>query len=236
MGYTKPYTYVDGSVLSADNQSLNEEALKLYVNQGITNTDVDTDTIVGESIATPRLVSSVQSADFISKTIQGVSTLLLPQEYSWFTATTKSDNQTSSTVEDWQTLTNTGTEVVITKAGTKVMITFYAKAFAYENSTVARSPMNGLWDNKFVLQYELNGQITRFDGTRAYVWEDFDGSVSPPTPYPVAQGESASRRSIMITRMLTLTQGRYKFSVAVNPKVERGGITTQTFTIETFQV
>jgi len=236
MGYTKPYTYVDTTVLSADNHSSNEQALKEYVNQEVTDTDVDTDTIIGESIATPRLITSVQTADFVSKTLQGVSKIRLPQEYSWFTSTTKSDNQTSITVEDYQTLTDTGCEVVIRQNSTKVMITFYAKAFGQLNSTVTRSSGNGLWDNKFLLQYEVNGIITRIAGTKAYVFENSDTASPLGVVDPDAKGNAAGHRSIMMTRMLTLNTGRYKFSVAVNSKVEKGNINCQTFTVETFHV
>jgi len=242
MGYTKPYTYVDSTVLSADNHSSNEQALKEYVNQEITDTDVDTDTIVGESISTPRLITSIQTADFVSKTLQGVSKIRLPQEYSWFTSTTKSDNQISTTVEDYQSLTDTGSEVVITKNNTKVMITFYAKAFGQTNSTVTRSPGNGRWDNRFLLIYEKSGILTEYTGTSTYVFELYTGVV--PTPGAPggaavdagAGGTAGGHRSIMITRMLTLDAGRYKFSVAVNAKVEKGNINCQSFTIETFHV
>ena len=237
MGYTKQYTYVNDTVLSADNHASNEKALKEYVNQEIISADVGTDTIVGESIATPRLVTSVQTSDFVSKTIQGVAKIRLPQEYSWFTSTTKSYNQTSTTVQDYQTLANTGAEVTIVKDNTKVMITFYAKAFTTANSSVARSPNNGLWDNEFVVQYELNGIITRLSGTRAYVFEDYVGALGAAAVLdPDADGNACGHRSIMMTRMLTLSTGRYKFSVAVNAKVEVGNINCQTFTIETFHV
>lgn len=235
MGFTQPYTYVNDTVLSATDHASNEDKLRSYVNQEIEDTDVDTDTIVGESIATPRFVSVVQTADFVTKTVQGVSKLRLPQEYSWFTATTKSDNQTSTTVEDYQSLSNTGAEVVITKNGTKVMITFYAKAFGLTNSTVSSSPGNGLWENKFVLQYEKQGLITKYQGTRSYVWELAD-NITGVYINPGAQDTACAHRSIMMTRMLTLDAGRYKFSVAVNAKVEKGNINCQSFTIETFHV
>jgi len=236
MGFTKPFTYVDGAVLSATNHASNEGALREYVNQEIIAADVSTDTVVGESIATPRLVTSVQTGDFVSKTVQGVSKIRLPQEYAWFTSTTKSDNQTSTTVEDYQSLNNTGAEVVITQANTKVMITFYAKAFGQLNSTVTRGPGNGFWENKFLLQYEKNGIITRYDGTRSYVWENHLDALASPFLNPGAQLTACGHRSIMMTRMLTLSAGRYKFSVAVNAKVEKGQINCQTFTIETFHV
>jgi len=238
MGFTKPYTYVNDTVLSATDHASNEDKLRSYVNQEVEDTDVDTDTIIGESISTPRLVSSVQTADFVSKTLQGVSKIRLPQEFNWFTSTTKSDNQVSTTVEDYQALGNTGAEVVITKNETKVMITFYAKAFGQENSSVTKSPGPNLWDNKFVLQYEKDGLITRFEGSRAYVFED--ASVTPSAPLPAVDGgqsgTAAGHRSIMMTRMLTLDAGRYKFSVAVNAKLEKGNISCQSFTIETFHV
>ena len=115
MGYTKQYTYANDTVLSADNHASNEKALKEYVNQEIVSGDLATDTVVGESIATPRLITSVQTADFVSKTIQGVAKIRLPQEYSWFTSTTKSSNQVSATVQDYQALSNTGAEVVIVR-------------------------------------------------------------------------------------------------------------------------
>ena len=236
MGYTKQYTYANDTVLSADNHASNEKALKEYVNQEIVSGDLATDTVVGESIATPRLITSVQTADFVSKTIQGVAKIRLPQEYSWFTSTTKSDNQTSTTVEHYQTLANTGSEVIITQNNTKVMITFYAKAFGQTNSTVTRSPGNGIWDNKFLLYYEKDGLMTRFPGTATYVWENYAGFGGSVFVNPGAQGTACGHRSIMMTRMLTLDTGRYKFSVAVNAKVEKGNINCQTFTIETFHV
>lgn len=236
MAFTKPFTYVDGAVLSATNHASNEDALREYVNQEIIAADVSVDTFVGESIATPRFISSVQTCDFVSKTIQGVSKIRLPQAYSWFTSTTKSDNQTSSTVDDFQSLSNTGAEVIITKDNTKVMITFYAKAVGQKNSTVTRGPGNGIWENEFVLQYEKTGLITRYDGTRSYVWENFSSFAGSVLVDPGFQGNGCGHRSIMMTRMLTLSAGRYKFSVAVNAKVEKGQINCQSFTIETFHV
>jgi len=237
MGYTKPYTYVDTTVLSADNHSSNEQALKEYVNQEITDTDVDTDTIVGESISTPRLITSIQTADFVSKTLQGVSKIRLPQEYSWFTSTTKSDNQISQTVKDYQTLANTGCEVIIPTANTKVMVTIYLKAYGAPNSSVTYSPNGVLFESDFKLQYERLGLVTQFDGTRNYVFETQTGSTpAGQTIVPSDGGNAAGHRSIMITRMLTLNTGRYKFSVAVNSRVEKGNINCQTFTVETFHV
>lgn len=86
-----------------------------------------------------------------------------------------------------------------------------------------------------MLQYEKDGLITRLDGTSAYVFENSSGAASG-TIAPSDGGNAAGHRSIMITRMLTLNAGRYKFSVAVNAKVEKGNINCQTFTIETFHV
>ena len=237
MGFTKPYTYVDDTVLSATDHRSNEDKLRSYVNQEIEDTDVGTDTIVGESIATPRLITSVQTADFVSKTLQGVSKIRLPQEYSWFTSTTKSDNQISQTVKDYQTLVNTGCEVIIPTDNTTVMITIYLKAYGAPNSSATYSPSGALFESDFKLQYEKLGLITQFDGTRNYVFETQTGSTpAGQTIVPSDGGNAAGHRSIMITRMLTLNAGRYKFSVAVNSRVEKGNINCQTFTVETFHV
>ncbi len=238
MGFTQPYTYVNDTVLSATDHASNEDKLRSYVNQEIEDTDVDTDTIIGESIATPRFVSTVQTADFVTKTLQGVSKLRLPQEYSWFTSTTKSDNQTSFSVEDYQTLSNTGAEVVILKNSTKVMITIYFKAFAQINSSATYGPQYVLYNSDFILQYEKQGLITQYEGTRNYVFENNpSGSTDgAQTIVPSDKGNASGHRSIMITRMLTLDAGRYKFSVAVNSRVEKGNINCQSFTIETFHV
>jgi hypothetical protein len=236
MAFTKPFTYVDGAVLSATNHASNEDALREYVNQEITASDVSVDTIVGESIASPRFITAVQTGDFVSKTIQGVSKIRLPQEYAWFTSTTKSNNQVSTTVQDYQPLSNTGAEVVITKANTKVMITFYAKAFGLLNSSFTRAPSGSGYENQFLLQYEKDGLINRYVGTSMYVFENDTTLTGSGTIQPNDTGAARGHRSIMMTRMLTLSAGRYKFSIAVNPKIEKGNINCQTFTIETFHV
>lgn len=237
MGYTKAYTYVDGTVLTGDDQASNENGLKQYVNQEITSADVDNDSVVGEVIASPRLVSSVYTADFISKTIQGVSTLRLPQKYTWFTCTTKGNNQTSTTVKDYQTLSNTGSEVIIYQDYTPVMINVYLNAYGYENGTFVHGANIGKWSNQFVLVYEVNSKITYLTGTSQYVFEDTAAAKNANEPLEAGATDNAcGHRSVMFTRVLTLNRGRYKFAIAINSKVDRGNINVKTFTIETFHV
>lgn len=238
MAFVKPYTYVNGNVLNATDQESNELALQRHVNQQIVSADVANDSIVGESIATPRLISAVYTADFVTKTIQGVSKLLSKHDFAYFSSTTKGKNQTSTTVEDYQSLNTTGAEVFIPVDSTKVMITIYFKAVGDENSAKQanqRNPGPGMWDNRFELLYEKDGRITSYDGTRNYVFEEAN-SLSLGALNPSAKSTAAGHRSIMITRMLTLDKGRYKFSVAVNPKIEKGNINCQSFLIETFHV
>ena len=81
----------------------------------------------------------------------------------------------------------------------------------------------------------------RYDGTRQYVFENTTAadSASEPVKTGLASGESgvpAGHRSIMVTRMLTLNEGRYRFTMVVNAKVEKGNVNSQSFTIETFHV
>lgn len=237
MGYTKAYTYVDGTVLTGDDQASNENGLKQYVNQEITSADVDNDSVVGEVIASPRLVSAVYTADFISKTIQGISTLRLPQKYTWFTSTTKGSNQTSTTVKDYQTLSNTGSEVIIYQDYTPVMINVYLNAFGYTVEPFLYSRASGVWSNDFVLMYEVNSKITYLTGTTQYVFEKTTAAKNVNEPIDAgANSNACGHRSIMFTRVLTLNKGRYKFGIAVNAKVQRGNINVKTFTIETFHV
>jgi len=241
MGYTKAYTYVDNTVLSATNQASNEDGLREYVNQEIIAADIATDTLTGEIIALPRIISTVYTTDFVTKTLQAQAKIRVKQQYAWFTSTTKGINQVSTTVQDYQSMYDTGAEVYIPVDNTTVMITIAFKAFAQENSTVAESPGQGRWANQFILQYEKDGVYKRYDGTRQYVFENTTAADSTLEPVKTGldsgrSGIPAGHRSIMITRMLTLDAGRYRFTVVLNPKVEKGNINCQSFTIETFHV
>lgn len=241
MGYTKSYTYVAGSVLSATDHASNEDGLRKYVNQEILASDIGADTLSGEVIALPRIISTVYTTDFVTKTLQGQSKLRVKQQYAWFSSTTKGNNQVSTTVRDYQSIYDTGAEVYIPKDNTTVMITVYMKAFAQANSTVTEGPSNGRWHNQFILQYEKLGLYYRYDGTRQYVFENTTAADSTDEPIKTGisgnfSGIPAGHRSIMVTRMLTLNEGRYRFTMVVNPKVEKGNINSQSFTIETFHV
>ncbi len=108
MPYSKSYTYVDNDVLTATNHASNEDGLREYVNQEVVAADIAADTLSGEVIALPRLISTVYTTDFVTKTLQGQSKLRLKQQYAWFTSTTKGINQVSTTVQDYQSMYDTG--------------------------------------------------------------------------------------------------------------------------------
>ena len=171
MGYTKPYTYVDNTVLNVTDHINNEESLREYVNQEVVATDVPNGSFVGECIATPRIISAVNTIDFVTKTLQGHNRIRLPDNYAYFTSTTKSDAQTSYTLSDYQAIPNSGFEVKIQKANTKLMIVACFKAFSDDNFVGApRGPGNGRFDSNLKLQQELNGITTQFAGTINYVF------------------------------------------------------------------
>tara|TARA_R100001510_G_C7652632_1_gene210524 strand:+ start:1429 stop:2154 length:726 start_codon:yes stop_codon:yes gene_type:complete len=241
MPYIKSYTYVDNDVLTAANHASNEDGLREYVNQEIVAADIAADTLSGEVIALPRFIPTVYTTDFVTKTIQGQSKLRLKQKYAWFTSTTKGQNQVSTTVRDYQSLYDTGAEIYIPKDNTTVMVTVYMKAFAQENSTAAKGAGKGRWHNQFGLQYEKLGLFTRLNGTRQYVFENTTAADSTEEPVKTGiagnfSGIPAGHRSIMVTRMLTLSAGTYRFTMVVNAKVEKGNVNSQSFTIETFHV
>jgi len=236
MGYTKPYTYTDNTVLDVTNQSNNEESLRKYVNQEVVVTDIPNATFVGESIATPRIVSTVNTIDFVTKTIQGHNKIRLPQNFAYFTSTTKSDGQASYTLFDYQAIPNSGFEVNIQTANTKIMIVAYFKIYSDNNiHTPPRGAGNGRFDSNLVLQKEIGGITTQFLGTKNYVFEQ-SGSPSGSTPDAGASDESGNNRSIMITRMFSLAVGLYRFNFAVNPRVEKGFVNCQSVTFETFHI
>lgn len=239
MSYTKPYIYVDGAVLQNIGQQANEESLKMFVNQEILTTDLDTNSFTGDNIAQYRFISPVYSIDFITKQVQAKNRLRKTIDYNYFSSTTKLGNQTNANVQDFQTLPETAVEVIVDPEApqgfAEVLWTCYVKAFAGNNSNVAKGQGNGLWENKFILQIEnANGNISRYDGVRQFV---FEGAGTPlGTLDPADEGDSARHRSLMFSRKFQLTAGRWRLSLAVDPKVERGNINSQGTFVETFYI
>jgi hypothetical protein len=235
MAFVKPYTYIDTAVLNAADQESNEQALQTYVNQEIITTDISAQSINGDNIATPRYISSVNNMDFVTKTIQGNALLRQPQQYAWFSSTTKTDAQVSTTVEDWQHVMNSGAEIFIPPSITRqIMYTAYIIGHGYDNNIVIGNggPINGLWDNNIQIQIETDGVETRYSGSRQYVFEG--AGVSSGAVDPDAGGNASRYRAMMFTRILTLPSGYHKLCLVVNPKLERMNISCQSYFIETF--
>jgi hypothetical protein len=235
--FVKPYNYIDGIIPQAINQEDNEEALKHYVNQEIIAGDIDNDSLSGDNIVPPRFISVVNNADFCSKTVQGISKIRNPQQYNYFTSTTKNYNQTSTTIIDYQSIPNTGAEVNVPSGMTAiVLITCYLKAYCFDNigSIAAGGSGNGMWASQVQLQQESNGIKLRYPFTNQWAFEGTGTALGVRDPG--AQGNAARNRALYFSRQISLTEGDYKFCMIVNPNVEKGHISSQSFIIETFYI
>ena len=234
MAFTKPYAYVDGNVLTAAGQLSNEEAVRVYVNQEIGAADVASNTLDTTDFAAFRYISVGDNIDFVSKTVQGNTDILSPVKYAYFSATTKAIRQTSATSIAFQYIPDAGQEIEVDRANANFLITCYLKVSALANTTLANHPGQKLWDNQVALFVNyVEGGAAYVAGTSSYFFEPT--GTSGGAKNPKASGNAASERSLCIQYKGALTnKGKISFNMAVNPKVEIGYVSVQSFIVETF--
>ena len=73
MAYTKPHTYVDGNVLSADQHNQNEVSAKKFINQDIRQADFKENTFNTQDLSTGELQPITNQYDFPTGETQGFS-------------------------------------------------------------------------------------------------------------------------------------------------------------------
>ena len=234
MAFVKPYAYVDGAVLTADNQHLNEEAAKVYVNQEIVVADVGTDFKFDE-IEAGEFMPITNDHKFASSFIAGQNTSNGSRDRAYFTSTTKANTQTAATSVVYRDLFACGKQINLDKTA-YVVITFQAALVAFNNSTTSGGDGQGQWENKLLLRHTDyttdNPTPTYISGTRGYV---FEGSgTSAGVLDPNAGGNRASKRQVMFQFALTLSRGKHDLNVAINPKVEAGYSSARNFVVEVF--
>lgn len=117
MAYTKPYTYVDGTVVTGANQYSNEEALKVFVNQEIAAPDIASNTLDTTDFMEPRFIAPVRTIDFCTKTVQGITDLQEPTSRAYFSSTLKNNAQVSTSVTNYQAIPNCSVEVIPERTG-----------------------------------------------------------------------------------------------------------------------
>ena len=234
MAFVKPYNYVDGDVLDASNQILNEEAAKVYTNQEIVAADIDnkfdyTEIEAGEFLPVTndhRFASSFLAA-------QNTSNDTLRRAY--FTSTTKANTQTAAGSVIYRDLYACGKKIKLDRSAA-VLVTFQAAFITVDNSTTTGGDGQGKWENKVILRHTDyttdNPTPTYVAGTRGYVFEGT--GTSSGVLDPNASGFAASRRQVMFQYKLQLSRGEHDLQVAINPKVEQGWTSARNFTVEVF--
>ena len=240
--YTKPYAYVDGNSLDADNHTSNEESARIYVNNNIIASDVTSNTLDTTDIGAPRYIAPVAEWQGFSKTIGGNVDLQSITNRAYFTSTAKTQRQEVKGVRNYQTIPNASYEIHVDRSNAYFWIRGYAKANALENLTgfAGVRPGQYLADNLLAIQVEdiATGTLSISDQTGDFVFGPKGSYTAARSDYdPGAGGVSASQRTISFSYYgLINGKGRKRISLVVDPKVERGFITVKSFVFDVFYI
>ncbi len=240
MSFTKPYTYTDGTVIDADGHEANEEEAKVYVNQDITRSDIQDNTLDTTDFATPRFISVGATGDFVSKTIQGNTDLQQLTTRAYFTSTAKLNRQNKKDALNFQAIPNAGEEVFVDRSNAYFIITCFVKVVIVGSSVVGGNNSNGdkLQDNLFALQVEdvQDGASGYLDLCTGYAFDPngtYDAALSDQDPDD--GGQSASHRTMTLQyRGLINGRGRKRFQLVASAKSDIGFVTCKSFIVETF--
>jgi hypothetical protein len=234
--YTRDYTYANGTVLTAANQSANEEGAKKYFNQDIIQGDILSESLDFDDIEAGIYNPINDSMKFMSGYICGQNKTVYPLDAAYFTSTTKTADQTSTTSTDYQDLHGAGEQIYLEETA-DVIITFEAAFNAYPNSTVSGGPGNGLWENKILLRHTdyTAGTTSFLASTRGYVFEGTGTSAGTLDPDGFSS-EERRYRQVMFTHRLSLSAGYHDLQVCINPKVETGKVTARNLLIEVYYI
>lgn len=244
MSFTKPYTYLTGSVLSGANQSLNDDAAKKYINQGIVFGDYANSIVDFDQIQSGELQPITNQYRFVSGEILGQAVDKEVVNRSYFTSNIKPGRQTSDNPLLWIGVYNTGQTLHLTSTA-DILINFGATFISNENEVQP----TGKWSSKVLLRYKTdssnNWQV--IEGTRSYSFEettDATADVRAGTTAslltgigygPTTDAQYCLRRWTGWTwHVSNLPAGKYTFCVSVNSKVEQGYSSARSFTCEVF--
>jgi hypothetical protein len=247
MAFVKPYTYVDGSVLDAENQNLNDEAAKTYVNQGISTLDYANGSIGTENIARGEIEPITKSHRFETGHHYAAHNGIETTSRAYYTSHIKPRNQQSNTFFVYAPLWETGTEVNL-EYDADIIFDFGGTFISLENDPKPQR----WWDSVVFLEmYNVaTNETTRYGVTRSYSFEEVPvdssnptagGNVDPFNGYYInntigneSEAKFSVRRWIGFRKKLTFPPGRYQFRVVINPKVEQGFTSARNFTTEVF--
>lgn len=237
MPFTKPYNYVDGTVLSNTNQLLNEEGAKEFINQEISSADYSIGTLDYDEIEAGEFIPVTNNHKFTTSYIAGKNIDVSTNNRCYFTSNIKANNEQGTSIS-WCDLWGAGEQVQIVEGSAKVIITFEGAFIGQDNDTAAGggAVTNGLWDNKIVLRhtdYTASPSTTTFiDGTRMWGFEGLGTSAGAVDPN--AGGRGADRRQVMLQFVMTLNRGMHDLQLCINPKIQYGWISARNFLVEVF--
>ena len=245
MPFSKPYAYVDGTVISSTDQNSNDDAAKIYVNQGSIQADYVNEAFDTSDIQRGELDPITNHHQFTSGEVWGRFNDSVARDRSYFTAHTKTNDlvQISNTSQQYQSFYECGDTVVMEHDGA-IFFTFGGTVICSSNDV----NIKGKWDSRVYLMSatDASPQPQIIQGTRCYVFEETTavasaGTVDPGsfnftlvTP-PPRDDFNQNRRWVQFQWMVqNLSAGTYKFFVAVNSKVEIGFASARQFTMEVF--
>lgn len=236
MPYTKPYTYVDGTILSSTDQDSNDYSAKKWINQDILMSDFTANSLGWDNFQRGELNPINNHHQFTTGEVFGRFNDNTTYARSYFTSETKANAQTSSTSIQYQPIFETGDTVILEKDGT-VFITLGMAIISEANDVEPK----GKWDSLVILAYESGNITTYLSATNAYTFEETtlaaSAGVKDPGSYNwtwTAQDEEQNRRWIGWEYMVTLSAGTYRFYVVTNPKVEQGFAASRSYSLEIF--
>jgi len=243
MSFTKPYTYVTGTVVDATAQSSNDDAAKKSINQGILAADYTTEMIDFDQIESGELEAIASGYRFMSGEICGQASTTTPADRAYFTSHIRNGKQTAVDPAIYQTIYETGQTLDIIHDA-EILISFGGTFISAENDIQP----TGRWDTQVILRYRQEGSNNweNIAGTVAYSFEETHDPGAAPRAvtnlnpftfsYPSSvDPQSSFRRWIGWTWMVkNIPPGRWSFSVAVRSKVESGFSSARSFTCEVF--
>jgi hypothetical protein len=244
MAFVKPYTYLTNTVLSGANQSLNDDAAKKYINQGIVFGDYANSIVDFDQIQSGELQPITNQYRFVSGEVLGQAVDKEVVNRAYFTSNIKPGRQTSDNPLLWQTIYNTGQTLHLSSTA-DLLITFGATFISDANEVRARA--NG--QARFLLRYKnaSSNDWEVIEGTRSYSFEEtvavtVETRLATTTNLALSNGYGNTPQTELCLRRWSgwtwcvkgLARGVYTFCVSVSSKVEQGFSSARSFTCEVF--
>ena len=244
MAFVKPYTYLTNTVLSGANQSLNDDAAKKYINQGIVFGDYANSIVDFDQIQSGELQPITNQYRFVSGEILGQAVDKEVVNRAYFTSNIRPGRQTSDNPLLWQTIYNTGQTLHLSSTA-DLLITFGATFISDANEVTNK----GKWSSKILLRYKdaSSNDWEVIEGTRSYSFEEtvaatVETRLATTTNLALSNGYGNTPQTELCLRRWSgwtwcvkgLPRGVYTFCVSVSSKVEQGFSSARSFTCEVF--